>query len=103
MKDVVGLLALADQQLAKGKGKGSNTQGKYRVGVASGSHASSLATVVVPFRDSVLTSLLKNALGGNSKTVMVGTSGQGGWGGGRMESHGQCIADSSIESSGYQL
>lgn len=26
----------------------------------------------VPFRDSVLTKLLKNALGGNSKTVMVG-------------------------------
>jgi len=27
--------------------------------------------VNVPFRDSVLTRLLKNALGGNSKTVMV--------------------------------
>lgn len=27
--------------------------------------------VVVPFRDSVLTKLLKNALGGNSKTVMI--------------------------------
>ena len=26
----------------------------------------------VPFRDSVLTKLLQNALGGNSKTVMVG-------------------------------
>ena len=26
---------------------------------------------VVPYRDSVLTKLLKNALGGNSKTVMV--------------------------------
>ena len=25
----------------------------------------------VPFRDSVLTKLLKNALGGNSKTIMV--------------------------------
>lgn len=25
----------------------------------------------VPYRDSVLTSLLKNALGGNSKTIMV--------------------------------
>ena len=28
---------------------------------------------VVPFRDSVLTKLLKNALGGNSKTIMVKT------------------------------
>ena len=28
--------------------------------------------VMVPFRDSVLTRLLKNALGGNSKTIMVG-------------------------------
>ena len=27
--------------------------------------------VVVPYRDSVLTKLLKNALGGNSKTIMV--------------------------------
>jgi hypothetical protein len=27
--------------------------------------------VRVPFRDSVLTKLLQNALGGNSKTVMV--------------------------------
>ena len=27
--------------------------------------------ISVPFRDSVLTKLLKNALGGNSKTVMV--------------------------------
>ena len=27
--------------------------------------------LVVPFRDSVLTKLLKNALGGNSKTIMV--------------------------------
>ena len=27
--------------------------------------------VIVPFRDSVLTKLLKNALGGNSKTVMI--------------------------------
>ena len=26
---------------------------------------------LVPFRDSVLTKLLKNALGGNSKTIMV--------------------------------
>lgn len=26
---------------------------------------------VIPFRDSVLTKLLKNALGGNSKTVMI--------------------------------
>ena len=29
----------------------------------------------VPFRDSVLTKLLKNALGGNSKTIMVSRSG----------------------------
>lgn len=28
-------------------------------------------TVVVPYRDSVLTKLLKNALGGNSKTIMI--------------------------------
>ena len=28
-------------------------------------------TFLVPFRDSVLTKLLKNALGGNSKTIMV--------------------------------
>ena len=28
-------------------------------------------TINVPFRDSTLTRLLKNALGGNSKTVMV--------------------------------
>ena len=27
--------------------------------------------LLVPFRDSVLTQLLKNALGGNSKTCMV--------------------------------
>ena len=27
--------------------------------------------ISVPFRDSVLTKLLKNALGGNSKTIMV--------------------------------
>jgi hypothetical protein len=27
--------------------------------------------IQVPYRDSVLTSLLKNALGGNSKTVMI--------------------------------
>ena len=27
--------------------------------------------LIVPFRDSVLTKLLKNALGGNSKTIMV--------------------------------
>lgn len=32
---------------------------------------SSGKSVRVPFRDSVLTKLLKNALGGNSKTVMV--------------------------------
>ena len=31
------------------------------------------ACFVVPFRDSVLTKLLKNALGGNSKTIMVRT------------------------------
>ena len=31
-----------------------------------------LSTIhLVPFRDSVLTKLLKNALGGNSKTVMI--------------------------------
>ena len=29
------------------------------------------AQVIVPFRDSVLTKLLKNALGGNSKTIMI--------------------------------
>lgn len=29
------------------------------------------ANVMVPFRDSTLTRLLKNALGGNSKTIMV--------------------------------
>lgn len=28
-------------------------------------------SILVPFRDSVLTKLLKNALGGNSKTMMV--------------------------------
>ena len=27
--------------------------------------------VIVPFRDSVLTKLLKNALGGNSKTILI--------------------------------
>ena len=27
--------------------------------------------IVVPYRDSVLTKLLKNALGGNSKTIMI--------------------------------
>lgn len=46
--DKQSLAALHEQQSAKGKGK---TQ--------------------VPYRDSVLTSLLKNALGGNSKTVMI--------------------------------
>ena len=29
-------------------------------------------SISVPFRDSMLTRLLKNALGGNSKTIMVG-------------------------------
>jgi len=38
--------ALADQSMGKGK-------------------------VMVPYRDSVLTRLLKNALSGNSKTIMV--------------------------------
>ena len=32
-------------------------------------------TVNIPFRDSTLTRLLKNALGGNSKTIMVGSGG----------------------------
>ena len=31
--------------------------------------------LTVPFRDSVLTKLLKNALGGNSKTIMVSSAG----------------------------
>ena len=31
----------------------------------------SLFSWAVPFRDSVLTKLLKNALGGNSKTIMI--------------------------------
>lgn len=35
--------------------------------------------VRVPFRDSTLTKLLKNALGGNSKTVMVGRLVSGGF------------------------
>lgn len=35
-------------------------------------HYSGLVAMnVVPYRDSVLTKLLKNALGGNSKTIMV--------------------------------
>ena len=33
--------------------------------------ASLLPTILVPFRESVLTRLLMNALGGNSKTVMI--------------------------------
>lgn len=39
--------------------------------IAALADASSGKRVRVPFRDSVLTKLLKNALGGNSKTVMV--------------------------------
>jgi len=39
--------ALADKAMGKGKGQ------------------------VVPFRDSKLTQMLKNALGGNSKTIMI--------------------------------
>ena len=39
--------------------------------VVSNSITMFLMCVLVPFRDSVLTKLLKNALGGNSKTVMV--------------------------------
>ena len=36
-------------------------------------HPLTLLAVFVPFRDSVLTFLLKDNLGGNSKTVMVAT------------------------------
>ena len=39
--------------------------------LADASSAKNPAAVKVPYRDSVLTKLLKNALGGNSKTIMI--------------------------------
>ena len=42
----------------------------------------SLCVLAVPFRNSSLTKLLKNALGGNSKTIMVSGSGLGARGSG---------------------
>lgn len=35
--------------------------------------SSSKRNVFIPYRDSVLTWLLKNSLGGNSKTIMIAT------------------------------
>ena len=49
----------------------------YYFGSSSGNCIAALAQnsegkkVRVPFRDSTLTKLLKNALGGNSKTIMI--------------------------------
>merc|ERR1711931_606432 len=41
------------------------------MGKALADQSSGKKNVLVPFRDSVLTKLLRNALGGNSKTIMI--------------------------------
>lgn len=64
------IAALADprRQLANGGGSGRNSP---RPGTPSQRRAQRAPLEIVPYRDSVLTWLLKDSLGGNSKTAMV--------------------------------
>ncbi|XP_038058147.1 kinesin-like protein KIF28P [Patiria miniata] len=78
---VVNLVDLAGSERAESTGA---TGDRLKEGAAINQSLSSLGNVIsaladrskgkkvkVPFRDSVLTKLLKNALGGNSKTIMI--------------------------------
>ena len=60
-------------QVIQGLAKKSNAK---KAGGGGGGGGKSKAHHIVPYRDSVLTWLLKNNLGGNSKTVMIATISQ---------------------------
>ena len=51
--------------------KSLTTLGRVISALSTGSKSTSPSKIVIPYRDSVLTYLLKDSLGGNSKTTMV--------------------------------